>query len=363
MSLRPIPCVLMRGGSSKGPFFRLTDLPADAEARARVLLAVMGSPDARQIDGLGGADPLTSKVAIVTPSARPGIDVDYHFAQVSIDHDFVDTGPSCGNMLAGVGPFAIERGMVAATGSLTRVRIHDANTGSMVVATVPTEAGEVVYTGETEIAGVPGTAAPIRLDFVDIEGCRTGSLLPTGQAREEIDGVEVTLIDVAVPMMIARAESLGKTGGESPAELDADHSFLSRLEALRREAGRRMGLGDVAGRVLPKVALLAPPAEGGHVRARYFVPHRAHAAMAVTGAFCIASCAALEGSVSEGVAVRPPGDDREIRIEHPAGIFAVHLSTRGHGTSLRVQGGGVIRTARKIMSGDVFVPETLFAAR
>ncbi len=360
MTQRAIPCTLMRGGSSKGPYFRLADLPADPDARARVLLAIMGSPDARQIDGIGGADPLTSKVAIVAPSTRPDTDVDYHFAQVAVDRELVDTSPSCGNMLSGVGPFAIETGMVAATGDETRIRIFEVNTGSRIEATVRTRNGTVTYDGEVEISGVPGTAAPIQLDFLDIEGSKTGALLPTGHVQDEIDGIGVTLIDVAVPMMLLRAEDLGKTGHETRAELDSDTGFLARIEALRREAGHRMGLGDVADRVIPKVGILAPPWGGGHIAARYLVPHRTHAAMAVTGSICIASCAVLEGSVSDGLATRPPGDERRIVIEHPSGAIEVALWSQGSGTELHVLRAGIVRTARKLMSGEVYCPEGAF---
>jgi len=363
MPHRAIPCTLMRGGSSKGPYFRLADLPDDPETRSRVLLAIMGSPDIRQIDGIGGADPLTSKVAIVAPSTRPETDVDYHFAQVAVARDFVDTSPSCGNMLAGVGPFAVETGMVAATGEKTLVRIYEVNTGSRIEATIQTRDGAVVYDGDVEISGVPGTAAPIRLDFLDIEGSKTGSLLPTSHAREEIDGTAVTLIDVAMPMMLLRAEDLGKTGHETRTELDADSAFFSRIEALRREAGRRMGLGEVAGRVIPKVGILAAPRGVGHIAARYLVPHATHAAMAVTGSICIASCAVLEGSVSDGLAVRPPGDEGPIVIEHPSGVIEVALQYRGGGTGLEVVRAGIIRTARKLMSGEVYCPERAFASR
>lgn len=351
-----IPCILMRGGTSKGPYFRTTDLPADPGARDRVLLAVMGSPDARQIDGIGGADTLTSKVAMVQPSSREGVDVDYLFAQVSVTEAVVDTAPSCGNILAGVGPFAIERGMVPVTGTETRVIIYNVNTDSRIEALVTTDGDGVDYDGDTAIAGVPGTAAAVRLNFMDIVGSKTSGLLPSGHIREEIDGVEVTLIDVAVPMMILRAADLGKTGYETPAELDADRDFFARLEAMRLEAGRRMGLGDVTGKVIPKVAILAAPKDGGHIAARYFVPHKAHAAFAVTGALCVSTVAMLEGSVSDGLAIRPEGEDREILIEHPSGQIDVALRTSGQGAGLQVLSAGAIRTARKLFTGEVFVP-------
>ncbi|KEQ08295.1 4-oxalomesaconate tautomerase [Pseudorhizobium pelagicum] len=357
-----IPCILMRGGTSKGPYFRMGDIPQDVETRARVLLAAMGSPDARQIDGLGGADTLTSKVALVGPSTREGVDVDYLFAQVSVDKAAVDTAPSCGNMLSGVGPFAIETGMVPITGERTSVVIYDINTQSRIEALVHTSDGAVDYEGEARIDGVPGSAAEIRLNFMDIVGSKTGALLPTGKPAEEIDGVNVTLIDVAVPMMIFRAADLGKTGYETAAELDADAAFFARIEAMRMEAGRRMGLGDVTGKVVPKMAMIAPPREGGSVASRYFVPHKTHAAFAVTGGLCVSSCVVLPGSVCEGVADRPPGEDCTVWIEHPTGQLDVALTTRVNGNSVDILSGGVLRTARKLMEGQVFVPSSLFEA-
>lgn len=351
-----IPVIIMRGGTSKGPYFRTGDLPAEEAARDRVLLAVMGSPDVRQIDGIGGADTLTSKVAMVQPSAREGVDVDYLFAQVSVTEAVVDTSPSCGNILSGVGPFAIERGMVPVTGDETRVVIFNVNTNTRIEALVQTDGEGVDYDGDMAIAGVPGTAAAVRLNFMDIVGSKTSGLLPSGHLQEEIDGVAVTLIDVAVPMMILRAADLGKTGYETPAELDADRDFFARLEAMRLEAGRRMGLGDVTGKVLPKVAILAAPTQGGHIAARYFVPHKAHAAFAVTGALCVSTVAVLEGSVSDGLALRPEGEDREILIEHPSGMIDVALRTSGQGKDLQVVSAGAIRTARKLVTGEVYVP-------
>lgn len=357
---RPIPCILMRGGTSKGPFFQLGDLPADPQIRAEVLLAAMGSPDMRQIDGIGGADTLTSKVAMVTPSAREGVDVDYHFAQVAVDRAFVDTAPSCGNMLSAVGPFAIETGMVAVKGETTRVMIHDANTDSRIEAVVETPDGTVNYAGEAQISGVPGSAAPVRLNFMGIVGSKTGALFPTGQATEDIDGVPVTLIDSAVPMLVFRASDLGKTGAEAPADLDADRAFFARIETMRQEAGRRMGLGDVAGKVIPKIAMLAPPQAGGAVLARYFVPHKTHAAYAVTGGLCTACCIMAPGTVAEGVANRPAGDEAEVLIEHPSGMIKLAMTTRQADTGFEVISGGVIRTARKLMAGEVFVPADIW---
>jgi 4-oxalomesaconate tautomerase len=357
-----IPCILMRGGTSKGPYFKASDLPADIATRDRVLLAAMGSPDARQIDGIGGADTLTSKVAIVGPSTREGVDVDYLFAQVSVDKAIVDTSPSCGNMLSGVGPFAIESGMVPVAGETTSVVIFDENTQSRIESIVQTGDGAVVYDGNAAISGAPGTSAPVRLNFMDIVGSKTGALLPTGKLTEEIDGVTVTLIDVAVPMMLFRAADLGKTGYETKKELDADKDFFARMEAMRREAGRRMGLGDVADKVVPKAAMLAKPKDGGTIAARYFVPHNTHAAFAGTGGLCVSSCAVLEGSVSDGLAVRPEGHDRLIVIEHPSGVLDVTLETRDTENGIDIVKGGLLRTARKLMAGEVYVQAAVLQA-
>ncbi|MGH6814810.1 MAG: 4-oxalomesaconate tautomerase [Hyphomicrobiaceae bacterium] len=360
--MRAIPCIFMRGGTSRGPYFRSCDLPADQAMRDRVLLAVMGSPDVRQIDGLGGADPLTSKVAIVSPSQRPGLDVEYLFAQVSIGKALVDTSPSCGNMLAGVGPFAIERGMVEVKSDLTPVRIYDINTNSRIEATVQTPGGRVRYAGDSAIDGVPGTAAPVALDFLDAAGAKTGKLLPTGKVRDVIDGIAVTLIDVTVPMMIARAQDFGLDGHEGREHFAADRAFFARMEAMRRQAGRMMGLGDVADKVIPKTAILAAPRSGGHIASRYFTPDKLHAAHAVTGGACVAACSVLDGSVAEGLTSMAAIHAETIVIEHPSGVIDIGLVRHGRGTDMQIERAGVLRTARKIMAGEVYVPERLWPA-
>lgn len=356
MPQRGIPFLFMRGGTSRGPVFRLSDLPAERELRHRVLLAVMGSPDPRQIDGLGGADPLTSKVVMVAPSERPDCDVDYHFAQVAVDRAFVDTSPSCGNMLATVGPFAVERGLVNATDPVTLVRIFDVNTGMRIEAQVPTPGGVVEYEGDARIDGVPGTAAPVWLWIVDAVGGKTGALLPTGRPREEIAGVEVTLVDAAMPTMLARAEDFGLTGHETRADIPPDHPIFARIEPLRIEAGRRMGLGDVRGLVVPKVALLARPRSGGTIVSRYFTPDRLHAAHAVTGAVAVATATRIPGTVAHELAV--PGADGRVVIEHPSGTLTVRLDF-DPGPPPRVRA-GILRTARKIAEGTVFVPSSVW---
>jgi 2-methylaconitate cis-trans-isomerase PrpF len=360
MPQRAISCIFMRGGTSRGPYFRLSDLPADRATRDRVLLAAMGSPDVRQIDGLGGADPLTSKVAIVAPSQRPGIDVDYHFAQVLIDKAIVDTNPPCGNMLSGVGPFAIERGMVEATDPVTLVRIYDVNTKTAIEASVQTPGGKVEYAGDAAIDGVPGTAAPISLDLLNAVGSKTGKLLPTGNVRDVIDGIETTMIDVAMPMVIMRADAFGLTGYEGREHFAADKAFFARMEPLRRKAGVLMGFGDVTDKVIPKVAILAAPRSGGSVTSRYFVPDKLHQAHAVTGGACVASCCVLPGSIADGLA-RIKGTDKEtIVIEHPSGVLDIRLVLSGRGADMKVERAGILRTARKIMAGEVFVPESVW---
>ena len=368
MTQRAIPCMFMRGGTSRGPFFLLDDLPADPQVRDRVLLAAMGSPDRRQIDGLGGADMLTSKVAMVSPSERPGIDVDYRFAQVWLDKAIVDTSPSCGNMLAGVGPFAIERGLVTAGGDETRVRIFDVNTGSRIEAIVQTPGGTVTYAGDERIDGVPGTAALIMLNFTDVVGSRCGALLPTGAVQEEIDGVPVSCVDVAMPMVIMRAGDLGLSGYDS-GEITGNSVLMQRIEKIRLEAGRRMRLGDVAESIIPKVGILAPPRRGGAVYSCYLTPHHVHAAHAVTGAICVACCAAIRATVA-GIVARPPARRgigpaanavETVRIEHPSGAIDVRLETEGDSAELQVRRAGIVRTSRKIMDGRVFVHERVWS--
>jgi 2-methylaconitate cis-trans-isomerase PrpF len=358
-----IPCTFMRGGTSRGPYFLRSDLPADRETAGRVLQAVMGSPDARQINGLGGATTLTSKTVMVS-KAEPGQpqQVDYLFAQVNVDKDFVDWGPTCGNMLAGIGPFAIENGLVPAEDGETKVLIRAVNTGALIEAVVQTPGGRVTYDGDTAIAGVPGTAAPIVLNFADAVGGSTGKLMPTGNPKDVIEGVEVTCLDVAMPVVIARARDLGKTGHESSADLDGDKDFMARIERIRRAASLAMGMGDAEGRVIPKFAIVGEPKGGTGVAARYFTPLALHEAMAVTGGICIASACKLPGTVAEGIAVVNSEARENVTIEHPSGVMDAVITT---GTaadgSATILGGGTLRTARRIMKGEVYIPARVWA--
>lgn len=342
-----IPCVLMRGGTSRGPYFLAAHLPAEPAARDAVLLAAMGSPHPLQIDGIGGGSTLTSKVAIVGPSAEDGVDVEYLFAQVSVDAGVVDTRPNCGNMLAGVGPFAIEAGLVAAAHPETLVRIRNRNTGALVEAVVQTPGGQVTYEGAASIPGVPGTAAPIALRFRDIAGSKTGTLLPSGQLREVIDGTEVTLIDGAMPMMLVAAADLGTDASLPPAAIEADAALLRRIEALRLEAGRRMGLGDVSASVIPKPALLGPGRDGATLTALYLTPHAVHRAMAVTGGITLAVAARTPGTVAHALA----SGTGDVRIAHPAGLLEIGLSPEPGAP----RWASVLRTARRIFEGHLLL--------
>ncbi len=350
-----IACTLMRGGTSKGPFFLASDLPSDVALRDRVLLAVMGSPDPRQIDGIGGADPLTSKAAIVSRSARPGIDVDYLFAQVSVDRPLVDVSPNCGNMLAGVGPFAVEQALVAARDPITPVSIYMVNTGNTAVAHVPTPGGEVTYDGDAAIAGVLGTSAAIRVDFLNTAGSVCGVLLPTGHALDQLNGIDVTLIDNGMPVVIMRAADFGKSGYETPAELDADNKFKFRLEEVRLLAGERMGLGDVRSKVIPKMTLVAPPRDGGDVATRTFIPHECHAAIGVLGAVTVGTACVLPGSVAFNLVQTPEGAVKRLSVEHPSGEFSLEIETGEKNGELKVVRSSLIRTARALFRGEVLV--------
>jgi len=356
-----IPCVLMRGGTSRGPFFLASDLPSDPHQRDAVLLSVMGSPHEYQVDGIGGANPLTSKVAIVSKSKQPGADVDYLFAQVLINEELVDTRPNCGNMLVGVGPFAIEAGLVLARNGETTVRIFNVNTGALVEEIVQTPGSTVTYEGATAIDGVPGTAAPVKLNFMSAIGSVTGKLLPTGRALDVIDGVDVSCVDVAMPMILMRAEQFGKTGHETAAELDADKELFKRMEAIRRKAGEMMGMGDVSKLVVPKIGLLARPARGGTIASRYFVPYSCHKAHAVTGTVCVASALAIPGTVAAQLAALPPAPQGVIEIEHPSGRIAIDLDADFTGGRHLLRRAALVRTARRLFDGHVHVPEHIWA--
>ncbi|MBF5091154.1 4-oxalomesaconate tautomerase [Novosphingobium sp. NBM11] len=351
MSSHSAPCMWMRGGTSKGGYFLKEDLPVDTAARDAFLLGVMGSPDPRQIDGMGGADPLTSKVAVVAKSTREGIDVDYLFLQVFVDQAIVTDAQNCGNILAGIGPFAIERGLVAATGDETRVAIFMENTGQVAVATVRTPGGKVTYAGDAAIDGVPGTHAPVPLEFRDTAGSSCGALLPTGNAVDVVNGVPVTLIDNGMPCVVMKAQDVGITGYEDRDWLDNATELKARIEAIRLAVGERMNLGDVKEKSVPKMMLVAPPKNGGAVTVRSFIPHRAHATIGVLGAVSVATACLIPGSPAAEVAVIPDGVRKTLSVEHPTGEMSCVLETDDTGA---VRTAALLRTARKLMDGVVF---------
>jgi 4-oxalomesaconate tautomerase len=355
---RPIPCFFMRGGTSHGPFFRAVDLPSDIATRDRVLLAVMGSPDARQIDGIGGADPLTSKVGIVSPG-KDGVDLEFLFAQVSLKEPLVDTTPNCGNMLAAVVPFAIERGMVAARGDVTTLRVLTKNTGTLCDIEVQTPGGRMEYAGSARIDGVPGTAAPVNISFLDTAGSVCGALFPTGNLVDRFDGVDVTCIDNGMPVVVMQAADLGVTGCETRDELNANDALKKRIESIRLQAGPAMKLGDVAKKVVPKMCLVSKPAAGGHINTRTFIPHDCHSAVGVLGAVTVATAAVTTGTVAHRIAVVPSGRRKAFSVQHPSGEFTVVLEMSERNPA-EVARASLLRTARLMMRGEVFIPAQIW---
>lgn len=348
------PCMWMRGGTSKGGYFLSQDLPSDTAARDAFLLRVMGSPDPRQIDGMGGADPLTSKVAVVTKSERPGVDIDYLFLQVVVDQPIVTDAQNCGNILAGIGPFAIERNLVSAKPEVTPVTIYMENTGQTAVAQVPTPSGRVKYSGTTQIDGVPGTASAIPLAFKDTAGSSCGALLPTGNAVDTIDGVKITLIDNGMPVVVLRADDMGITGYESRDELDGNEALKEKLEHIRLHAGPLMNLGDVSDKTVPKMTLISPATDGGAITTRTFIPHRCHASIGVLGAVSVASACILPGSPAHDMAAIPDGSRKTLSIEHPSGETSVIVELDDAG---EIERAAILRTARKLFDGVIYADE------
>lgn len=344
-------CMWMRGGTSKGGYFLKDDLPADAMERDALLLSIMGSPDPRQIDGMGGADPLTSKVAVISKSERDGVDVDYLFLQVFVDEEIVSDAQNCGNILAGVGPFAIERQLIAAKDGETAVTIYMENTGQVAIATVQTPDGEVRYSGEAKIDGVPGTHAPIPLEFRDTAGSSCGALLPTGNAVDVVNGVPVTLIDNGMPCVVMKAADVGISGYEDREWLDANMELKARIETIRLAVGERMNLGDVREKSVPKMMLVAPPRDGGAITVRSFIPHRAHATIGVLGAVSVATACLVKGSVAADLSTISNGKRKVLSVEHPTGEMSCVLECDDEGV---VTSAALLRTARKLMDGIVF---------
>ncbi len=346
-----IRAMWMRGGTSKGGYFLGDDLPGDTVARDAALLRIMGSPDIRQIDGIGGADPLTSKVAVVSASEKDGVDVDYLFLQVGVDRARVSDAQNCGNILAGVGPFAIERGLVRARGDETSVTIFMRNTGQVAVVKVQTPGRRVTYRGKARIDGVPGAAAPVAIEFRDTAGSSCGALLPTGNVVDPVNGVEVTMIDNGMPVVVLRAGDMGIAGDETPETLEADRGLRARLEALRLACGPMMNLGDITDKTVPKMTMVSPPRAGGAIATRTFIPHRCHKTIGVLGAVSVATACLLKGTPAADLADAGTGAVRALQIEHPGGEMTVVATTDRSGS---VASAAILRTARKLMDGVVF---------
>ena len=349
-----VRCTMLRGGTSRGLYFEATDLPVDPAERDDLLLRLMGTPDPRQIDGLGGATTLTSKVAVVSPSDDPEVDVDYLFLQLGVDEATVSDVQNCGNILAGVGAFAVERDLVTAGEEETSVRIRMVNSDSVAVATFPTPGRRVEYRGDVEIAGVPGTAAAVVLAFADTEGSATGALLPTGHVRDTIEGIDVTCVDNGMPVVLALAESFGLTGYESHEELAADAALLDRVDAFRRKAAELMGMGDVSRASVPKTVLLAAARDGGQVCTRSFIPVQPHTSIGVLGAVSVVTGMLLPGAVGHELTEDWPRESSQVDVEHPTGHLLVDVVVDGSAEPPRVVRSGVVRTARKLFDGTAF---------
>ncbi len=360
MSERAIPCMVMRGGTSKGLYFLASDLPTDIATRDAVLLAAMGSPDIRQIDGMGGADPLTSKIAVVSPASRPDADIDYLFLQAVVDEARIDPSQNCGNILAGIAAFALLRGLCKAAGETTAVRIHMVNSANIAVATIETPGGHTRFDGTARIDGVPGTSAPVLLDFIDVAGSTCGALLPTGRALDHVLGVDVTCIDNGMPVVLMRAADFGLTGTETPEAMEANAGLRARVEAIRLAVGPMMTLGDVAKKTVPKMCLIAPPVAGGAVVTRNFIPHRVHKTIGVLGAVSVATACVLPGSVADGIAVLPASGPMRLDVEHPSGFFTVDLEVEPQGEGIAVRRSALLRTTRRLMDGFVYVPDAVW---
>lgn len=358
--LKSIPCTMMRGGTSKGVYFLKSDLPENDTARDRFLLQVMGSPDERQIDGLGGANPLTSKVAIVSQSDHPGVDIDYLFAQVVVDQPVVSYSQNCGNILAGVGQFAIEKGLVVAGDPLTDVVIHMVNSDDNAIATIATPGGKVTYEGEAKIDGVPGKAASVPLNFLSTAGSVCGSLLPSGNSIDVIDGIELTCIDNGMPIVLMHATDFDIDGTETVLQLEANKRLISRLESIRLQAGYLMNLGDVTEKTIPKMTLVSKPKNGGIISTRSFIPHRCHSTIGVFAAVTVATACLIPGTPAAEIANNPSNKNDRMLIEHPSGGMDVDIELEINGRDINIKRSGFLRTARKLFEGEVFVTEEEF---
>lgn len=359
-----IPYMQLRGGSSKGVYLKDSDLPSDPAVREAVLKWVMGAHgDARQIDGLGGANPLTSKIAVVSPSVREGCDIDFQFIQAMVGEDRLDDSPNCGNILSGVGAFALESGMISVNGNLAEIRVFMTNSQKRCDLVFGVEKGLPVYEGDAEINGVLGSAAPVMCQYYDLAGSLCGGLLPTGTICDEFDGFSVTCIDNGMPVVCLRAEDFGLSGTETPDELNANDEIKEQLESVRLQAGYAMGLGDVSGKSVPKMCLVSKAVSCGHLNTRTFIPKICHQAIGVLGAVSVATAALFTKSAIHDLAQIPEGMTKQMRIEHPSGHFDIQLDLNPDNPDIDVMRAGVLRTTRLISKGEVFIPASVWKGR
>ena len=361
MSQTAIPYTFMRGGTSRGPYMHRADLPTDLDELAEVLIAIVGSGHPLNIDGIGGGAAVTTKVAMLSKTTDDWGDVDYFFAQVSVEDKLVDFKPTCGNILVGVASAAVEMGLVSAKGDQTEVKINAVNTGARVISKIETPRGQVNYDGSSKIDGVPGSSAPVELLFMDVVGGSTGQMFPTGNRIDVIDGIEVTCLDVAMPMVIARAKDFGLTGYETAAELDENRAFYDRMEPIRQQAGKLMGMGDVSKSVMPKFGLLADAKDGGTAAVRYFMPWKCHPSLAVTGSQCLSACLLCPGTVGDGLSVTPSESPAPLYLEHPMGKLEVIVDFTKSGQDFDLISAGLVRTCRKLADGNVYIPSSVWS--
>jgi len=353
--MKKIPVIYMRGGTSNGPFFDLRDLPSDPGERDKVLLAIMGSPDKKQIDGIGGASFVTSKVVMVQPSKREGVDVDYLFAQVFINEALVDVKPTCGNMMSGVAPFALEKAWVKMSEGNNVVKVYNINTDSLAEMHVQVKDGAVNYTqGDFRIDGVPGVGSKILMRLSRIEGGATGKLFPTGNLLDKVNGKELTMFDAGNLMIHLRASDFGLTGLETGNYFEDKISLMKELEEIRLEIASRAGMGDVSNSVLPKIGLLSEPQKGGHIRSMYFTPKTFHPTHAISGAVCVTAASLCKGTIASELCSSYSEDQSEFILEHQAGVVPIELFTTDEGLNFKIKSAGTYRTARKMMEGYVF---------
>ena len=350
-----IPYMQFRGGSSKGLYFLAEDLPEDSQRRDQMLLDAMGR-DALQIDGLGGANPLTSKIAIVSRSTRSDADVDFLFGQIVPGQSSIDFSPNCGNILTGVGPFALESGLIKAEDGTTQTRVHMVNTGKLCDIEVSTPDGEVTYEGDTTIDGVPGRASPVVCSYLELAGSSCGALLPTGQITDVVDGITLTAVDNGMPVVVIRAQDVGISGSESAAELNQDLELKTQLESIRLQIGPAMNLGGVSDKAVPKMCLVSAARHGGLINTRTFIPHTCHETVGVLGAVSAATACVLNSEVTRGIACPPEGRLKSMSIEHPQGAFPITLEVDESGEYPSFISARVTRTARLLSKGMLFVP-------